>query len=152
MDPLDSLPLSAPRPRAALKSWATESRRIDSILVPRDAWVLLPPWLPVLLLRKNLEPCCWPTPLSEQMTDPSWCGKANASTAMNKATCLLTALRSRSLIWRNLNDWLNRTRPPRIIQKTSSLETSLPFGWRRRCWHGGDRSQQTVRQIRFLCW
>ena len=151
MDPSDSLPLSAPRLWAALKLWATESRRTDSTLVPRDAWVLLPPWLPALLLRRNLEPCHQPT-LSEWMTDPSWCGKVNASTAMSEAICLLTAPRSRSLTWRNLNDWLNRTWPPRMIWKTSSLETSLPFGWKRRCWHGGDRSQQTAGWIRFSCW
>ena len=152
MDPLDSLPLSAPRLWAALKLWVTESRRTDSILVPKDAQVLLPLQLPVLLSRKNPDPCHCPIPLSEQMTNPSWCVKANASTATSKAICLLTAPRSRSLTWRNLNNQLNRTRPPRMIWKMSSLETSLPFRQEGRCWHGGDRSQQTIGQTRFSCW
>lgn len=151
-DPLDSSPPSAPRPWAILKSWATESRRTDSILVPKDTQVLLPLQLPVLLLRKNPDPCHCPILLFKQTTNPSWCMKANASTAISKAIYLLTAPRSRSLTWRNSNNWLNRTRTPRMIWKMHSPETSLSFRWRRRCWHGGNRSQQTVRWTRFLYW
>ena len=150
IDPSDSLPPSAPRPQAALKSWATKSRRTNSTLVPRAAWVLLPQ-TPVLLSRKRPEPHHQQL-LYKWMTNPSWYVKANASTAISVVTCLWTALRSRSLTWRNLNNWLNRTRPPRMIQKISSLETSLPFRQEGRCWHGGDRSQQTIGWIRLLCW
>ena len=130
-----SSPSFAPRQLAALKLWTITSRKIiPSRATSNMRMERQPPDPWPLQSKKNLDPHC-PHPTS---IEPSSCMKANVSTVRNTVICLLTALKSRSLNWRNLNT--QRSLTLRTIQKTSSLEASLLFR-QKWCWGGGNRSQ-----------
>ena len=130
-----SSPPFAPRQLAALKLWTIASKKIVPSRATSDVRMeRQPPDPQPLQSKKNLDPCC-PHPTSIK---PSSCMKANVSTVRNTVICLLTALKSRSLNWRNLNT--QRSLMLRTIQKMSSLEASLLFR-RKWCRGGGNRSQ-----------